>query len=321
MIGPNTCFIRIPQYNGLRREGHHNRRDHCGVMLLIRESTPNQEIELQTDVQVVAARVNMGRCITVASVYISRAHNFTYDNLANLINQLPQPILLLGDFNSYHEMWGSNETDNRGRIIERIIADFQLNVMNNGAPTRIYGGAERAVDLSICSPVLQLTVQWTVSETPRDSDHRPILLTEAGRAIQRGTKQRNYRNITWDTFKSSKHWTDMPEEKTMTASEIIDDFYTRLTGAINDSTDEYTVKPFFPKPWWSAELTASLKKREQAYKAYRRRKSPQNFIRWKRCRAEHRKSIAEHKKGSWREMANKMNSSTPLGKVWRAVNK
>ena len=131
-------------------------------MLLIHESIPNQETELQTDLQVVAARVNIGRCITVASAHISRAHNFTYVRPANLINQLPQPILLLGDLNSYHEMWGSNETDNRGRIIKRIIADFQLNVMNNGAPTRIYGDAETAVDLSICSPVLKLGLQWMV---------------------------------------------------------------------------------------------------------------------------------------------------------------
>ena len=63
---------------------------------------PNEKIELQT---AVAARVNIGSCVTVASVYISRAHDLTYDRLSGLIQQLPQPILLLGDFNSYYEMW------------------------------------------------------------------------------------------------------------------------------------------------------------------------------------------------------------------------
>ena len=45
MMGNNREF-RIPHYSIIRREGHHNRRDHGGVMLPIHESIPVMEIAL-----------------------------------------------------------------------------------------------------------------------------------------------------------------------------------------------------------------------------------------------------------------------------------
>ena len=137
-------------------------------MLLIHESIPVMEISLQTELQAVAASVNINRSITVASVYFSAAHEFFYNILLQLINQLPKPFILLGDFNSYHQMWGCNTTRTIGRIIEKLITDKSLNILNTGAPTRIRGNSETAIDLSICSPILKPTIEWTPLETTRD---------------------------------------------------------------------------------------------------------------------------------------------------------
>ena len=106
-------------------------------MLLIHESVPMTEIKLHTEVQAGAATININGCITIASVYFSRAHNFTYDIVSNFIEQLLQPRLILGDFNSYRQMWGSDTTDARGKkTTEQILSEYNLNILNTGAPMR-----------------------------------------------------------------------------------------------------------------------------------------------------------------------------------------
>ena len=103
----------------------------------------------------------------------------------------------------------------------------------------------------------------------------------------------------------------------LTGLEMVDKLYQKLKKVIEQSTPEYK-RPFFPKPWWSAQLADSLEKRETAFRVYKRR-SPQNLMIWKRIRAEHRRKVAEHKKKSQREMTENMNSNTPTKKVWDAI--
>ena len=93
-------------------------------------------------------------------------------------------------------MWGSDTTDARGKIIEQILSEYNLNILNNGAPTRIWGNSETAMDLSICTPRLQTTSEWTTFDSPRDGDHCPVLITMTDKPAQR----RDYRKIDWEKF-------------------------------------------------------------------------------------------------------------------------
>ena len=77
-------------------------------------------------------------------------------------------------------MWGSNNNDARSKMIEIVICNNNLNVLNNGAPTKRKDNAESPIDLTIVSPELQMDLQWTVSTSPRGSDYNPILITSSG---------------------------------------------------------------------------------------------------------------------------------------------
>ena len=61
--------------------------------------------------------------------------------------------------------------------------------------------------------------------------------------------------------------------------------------------------------------------RERLYKKYRRRKSLQNFIRWKLAKAEQRKALKEEKCKSWIEYASKVNYKTPTSVIYENVRK
>ena len=54
-----TKKIRIPHYDIIKRAGHFNLRSHGGVMQIIHESVPITEINVQTEFQVVAARLDI----------------------------------------------------------------------------------------------------------------------------------------------------------------------------------------------------------------------------------------------------------------------
>ena len=57
---------------------------------------------------------------------------------------------------------------------------------------------------------------------------------------------------------------------------MIEDFYSRLNGAIEEATSEYVKKPFYPKCWWSADLSASMERRRHI--KFRKKKVTSKFF-------------------------------------------
>lgn len=111
----------LPRYNLYNREGHYNRKPHGGAAILIHQDIPHIAVNLTSNIQAIAFRINIGHYyITICSVYLSRNHALQESELNNLIGQLPTPLIMLGDFNSYNTLWGSKTSDRRGRIIEEF---------------------------------------------------------------------------------------------------------------------------------------------------------------------------------------------------------
>ena len=84
---------------------------------------------------------------------------------------------------------------------------------------------------------------------------------------------------------------------------------------------KFTFGDFFPKTRWNDKCKQSLRRRDAAIRAYRYRKSPENLIKWKRSRAEHRRNVNKSKRDSWQNMAASVNKNTPVSKVWEIVKR
>jgi len=54
-------------------------------------------------------------------IYIPNQQLFDTDQLTNTINQLTQPFIFVGDFNSYNTLWGYEYTNSRGKNIEKLL--------------------------------------------------------------------------------------------------------------------------------------------------------------------------------------------------------
>jgi exonuclease III len=277
--------FRIPNYNSIGKIGHINRTPHGGVMIMVHDSIPYQEITLNTAIQAIAIKAYIGRLITFCCIYISRAHEMNERILNELINQLPKPFILMGDFNSYNPLWGSRTRDCRGRIVEEVINRNRLNILNDGQPTRITHNAETAIDLSICSPILTPLLNWEVSSSPGDSDHCPIMISIINNTNQTEYEEDRYntKKTIWKLYTECNEWNTLQENlEGMTNEEIIEKLYKVIEIALKNSSPTYKVTKFYPKPWWNNNVKTSKNKREKLYQKYRRTKSIENLLAWKK---------------------------------------
>jgi len=316
----NNCEIRVPRFNCYRKDGHFNRTPHGGVAIYVHEHIPHNEIQLHTPMQAIAVRVNIGQLVTICNIYSSRSHDLTADLLNALFSQLPAPVLLVGDFNCFSPLWGCESIDARGREMESFLTSNNLNVLNNGAPTRIGYHSQSAIDLSICTPILDPSLQWSVSSSPGDSDHCPIIISKLNDATitQPSQPRWNLKRAKWKYYASSTAWHNLPEQLE-DPELLLEDFYTRINTAASESIPQYRPCKFFPKPWWTREVAGSRVERERLYQKYRRDRSMSNLIRWKKKRAEHKKLVISSKKECWREFTETISDRTPQTKIFEKI--
>lgn len=230
----NNIDFKIPNYTIHRKDGHFNVSPHGGVAILIHESVPFNNIPLNTEHQAIAIRVQLCQPLTICSIYLSRSHAISQNSITNIIQQLPPPLIIMGDFNSYNTVWGSERTDARGRIVEEAINNNNLNILNNGLPTRIAYNTESAIDLTVTSPILDPILQWSVAPTPLDSDHCPIsVMFMNNRPEQTIEQKRNIKRADWGSYASSPVWQNPPQDITTISNEhLLNDLYDRFNKSI-----------------------------------------------------------------------------------------
>ena len=82
----------------------------CGRSSIIINNIPHSKITLNTNMQAVAISATLHKMITLCSVYIPPNEEPKELELNNSIKQLPRPFIIMGDFNSHNEIWGSKKT-------------------------------------------------------------------------------------------------------------------------------------------------------------------------------------------------------------------
>ena len=130
MLSKQTNF-NLRYYNGFFKIGHTINLSHGGVTIFIHETISYQKITLNTPLQGTASRINTGRDATMVSIYNSRSHGINQNLLSTLFKQIPKPVILTGDFDSHHQIWGKSVNDNRRCQVLNFINKNQLNILSD----------------------------------------------------------------------------------------------------------------------------------------------------------------------------------------------
>ena len=136
---------------------------HGGVGVFVRKGISAFQINLDTRLQAVAVSIKFRKRITICSVYLPPAPAVIHKwQLESLIEQLPRPFLLLGDFNAKSKLWYDTNYCQRGKMVEKLIEEgdfFFLDRKQNTHFSRRHKTFSH-VDLSICSIDLIDSFTW-----------------------------------------------------------------------------------------------------------------------------------------------------------------
>ena len=162
-------------YNYLHKDGL---RASGGVSIFVRKDVPQNQIRIDRDLQVIAVKVTLHKSINICSIYIPPHDPINESKLNKLIEQIPKPHILLGDFNSHNTVWGCLQNNKKGKDLENIINSNNLCTLNNKSPTYLHSltGSYSAIDLTLTDPSSYMDYTWKVHNDLCGSDHFPIII-------------------------------------------------------------------------------------------------------------------------------------------------
>lgn len=112
------------------------------------------------------------------------------------------PLIVGGDVNAHHTVWGSSDTNHRGEKLLEFIASTDLEILNKGiSPTFVTRNRSEVLDITVASQnIINIIKNWHVSNEDTLSDHREINFTIDIETVNIN-KFRNPRNTDWEVFK------------------------------------------------------------------------------------------------------------------------
>lgn len=285
-----------------------------GVMTLVRESFQSREIKLNTKFNAIAVEINFPRKFTLCNIYWSNSEKRTETELRDLIAQLGENFLILGDLNANNQIWGSNSTNGRGTIIEKIIDEKDLIILNTGSQTHLHFSLKTfsAIDLSLCSMNLSHFFSWEVENDLHQSDHFPIVLKlPSEKKTIRNLQKFQVKKANWESFRVNLNVSALTPQNflSLNAQEI--EFTNFLINAARKSIPMTTgnLAPRFV-PWWNDEISDMIAKRKKALNNFRQRGINADHAKYMQLSRNCRKIIREAKQKSWELFVSGINNDT-----------
>ena len=293
-----------------------------GSSVFVKSSCPHRYIELNTELQATAVSVSLNKEITICSVYIPPSFSLKYEHLIALIQQLPAPYLLLGDFNGHNILWGNKENNARGELIENVITNNDICLMNDKSYTYMHypTGSFFSIDLSLCHPSLFLDFNWSICKDQHHSDHFPIFIESNYSTVEDHSPKWKLNKANWEVFQSLCTDT-LTLENFKDSSDPISDFTSSLIDISTKCIPKTSTNPTKSNPWYNDECKEAIKTRKKALNKLKKYPTKDNLNEVKVFRANARRTIKISKRKSWRSYVSKINHKTPIKKVWDMIRK
>ncbi|GFX86953.1 putative RNA-directed DNA polymerase from transposon X-element [Trichonephila clavipes] len=232
-----------------------------GVCIFTSLDVPSSALPLHTSLQAVAVRIHSTSLITVCCLYLPPNTVIHQHDLNNLVDQLPAPFIILGDFNGHSTLWGSAKTNPRGRQIEQVLSDHCLSLLNHEEPTYFHEPTRsfHTIDLAIYSPSLLPHLNLSVEDL-YNSDHFPVILSHDSDPVGKTFPPTySYRRADWALFTQLTVITDAMV-KTESIDTAVQEVTNVLIAAADLSIPKVSIHSFQRyKPWWNADCQTAYK--------------------------------------------------------------
>ncbi|GFS67877.1 hypothetical protein TNCV_2295301 [Trichonephila clavipes] len=151
-------------------------------------------------------------------------------------------MIIFGDFNLHHSMWGSDHISRYSNEFVEWITDSNLVLLNTTVPTyRSSAGAASLIDLTVCSSSMSGYCNSYILDCSFESDHSPII-TELSLL---NSNKRILKKVNWQAVMNQTHFIlNNPEVN----SENLSD---KILQVITNNIREVKVSNRSFPPWWN----------------------------------------------------------------------
>ncbi|GFU61971.1 putative RNA-directed DNA polymerase from transposon X-element [Trichonephila clavipes] len=293
-----------------------------GVCIFTSLDVPSSALQLHTSLQVVAVRIHSTSLIPVCCLYLppnTVIHQYDFNNL---VDQLPAPFVILGDFNGHSTLWSSAKTNPRGRQIEQVLSDHCLCLLNHEEPTYFHEPTRsfHTLDLAICSPSLLPHLNLSVEKDLYNSDHFPIILShDSDTDGKTFPPTYSYRRADWALF---TQFAVIPDAmvKTKSVDTAVQEVANVLIAAADLSITKVSSHSFQRyKPWWNTDCQTAYKNQRKLWGIFRRYTTTENLLAFKKAKTNARRVRRQSQRQSWIRYVSSLTSSTSSKQLWKKV--
>ena len=297
---------------------------HGGVCILVKNKFIHSQVQFQTDLQAVAVCITINnKTYTVASLYVPPSETLNELAFDRMINSFSSRYLLLGDFNGHSHLWGANQENERGKIVEKLI-DHNLILLNDSVHTRFdtYHQTSSLLDLSLCHPSIYMDVACEISSDRLGSDHHPIIITAntCDHPVPDRVPKWNFKKAKWDAFQDQCITELFPNLLNDTEDKMAIFSSTLLDIAADNIPKTSPFPKRKAKPWFDEDCQAAKKERNKANRLANKHPSAANSMRARLIQARTKK-LFKQKCDSWKNYVSSVNVNTPSKKVWDMIRK
>lgn len=90
---------------------------HGGPALLVRNDISLKVLQIHTPQQTITVRVSLNRSYTVCSIYPRPSVAVEKEDFVRLVHDLPSSLILLGNLNGRHPLWGDYTVNPKGFLV------------------------------------------------------------------------------------------------------------------------------------------------------------------------------------------------------------
>ncbi|GFS69151.1 putative RNA-directed DNA polymerase from transposon X-element [Trichonephila clavipes] len=154
-------------------------------------------------------------------------------------------MLIFGDINIHHPIWGSDQISRYSTDFVEWISDFNLVVLNTTVPTyRSSTDAAELINLTVCSSSMSRYCNSYVLDCSFESDHRPIIT----KLSLLNSNKRIFKKVNWQEVMNQTHFILSNLEvnsENLTERDMISQVIT------NNIREVKLSNRIFP-PWWNS---------------------------------------------------------------------
>lgn len=235
-------------------------------------------------------------------------------------------IIIGGDFNAHHALWG-NPTDNRrGQNVIDYITVEQINILNEGIkPTYSNSWASRntnrtVIDLTLCNNIAREIVnKWHVTDIIQLSDHKAINFTlkiqEYLPVKSRNRKKTNYEGYI-KMLEDSKRPVDKIHSREMLEIEA-DRNKENIIKAFENNCVEVLPRKRFKKAWMTKDIDRLRTKMVRAFNSMKKNYNISDINYYKACRNKFTLECGKAKEKAWKEMTTELDNIKDVARLQR----